>query len=101
MAELRDRRLARWTKEVEDRSIRSEAFRVGQTVDRSWWYDDYVPLRYQSSFADNDRYYYRYDGDYLYRLNRNNDVVMSLFPILGGAYSVGRQMPYYYDSYYN
>ena len=100
IAELRERRLARWTRDNDDRRDRYDYFRVGERVDRNYWYDDYVPYRYRSSFYDNDRYYYRYDGDYLYRLNRDN-VVLSLFPILGGAYSVGRPMPYYYDSYYN
>jgi hypothetical protein len=101
MAELRDRRLARWTQDNDDRRVRSDFFRVGQRVDQNWWYDDYVPLRYRASYYDDDRYYYRYDGDYLYRLSRNDDVVLSLFPILGGAYSVGRPLPYYYDSFYN
>ena len=101
LAELRDRRFARLSAESEDRRVRNDFFRIGERVDQNWWYDDYVPLRYRSSFFDNDSYYYRYDGDYLYRLDRNDDVVLSLFPILGGAYSVGRPMPYYYDSYYN
>ena len=102
LAELRDRRLARWTQDNDDRRVRADYFRVGQTVDRNWWYDDYVPLRYRANYYDNDdRYYYRYDGDYLYRLNRDNNVVLSLFPLLGGAYSVGNPLPFYQSSYYN
>jgi hypothetical protein len=76
-------------------------FSVGQAVNPTWWYDDYVPLRYSTRYFDNDDYYYRYDGDYLYRLRRDDNILMALFPLLGGAYSVGRPMPLYYDSYYN
>lgn len=76
-------------------------FRVGQQVSPSYWYDDYVPLRYATYFDDDDDYYYRYDGDYLYRLRRDDNVVLSLFPLLGGAYSVGRPLPFYNSSYYN
>jgi hypothetical protein len=60
-----------------------------------------VPLRYATYFDDDDDYYYRYDGDYLYRLRDNDNVVLSLFPLLGGAYSVGNQLPFYQSSYYN
>lgn len=84
-----------------DDDDRRSFFRVGQRVDRNWWYDDYVPYRYRLNYDDDDRYYYRYDGDYLYRLGRNDNVVLSLFPVLGGAYSVGRHMPFYQTSYYN
>jgi replicative DNA helicase len=99
LAQLRDRRADR-LRDDDDRRTRN-FFRVGQRVDRNWWYDDYVPLRYRASFSDYDRNYYRYDGDYLYRLRRDDNVVLSLFPLLGGAYSVGNQLPFYQSSYYN
>jgi hypothetical protein len=76
-------------------------FRIGQAVSPTFWYDDYVPLRYASYFDDDDRYYYRYDGDYLYRLDRDDNVVLSLFPLLGGAYAVGNPLPFYRSSTYN
>jgi len=101
LAELRDRRMAQLSAANAVRTQAFEPFRIGEQVAPNYWYDDYVPLRYRTSYYDNDRYYYRYDGDYLYRLNQSDNVVLSLFPILGGAYSVGRPMPYYYDSYYN
>ena len=98
IAELRDRRQARLRDfDGGKRSL----FRIGERVENNWWYDNYVPLRYRASFRDDDRHYYRYDGDYLYRLRRSDNVVLSLMPMLGGAYTVGRQMPFYYDSYYN
>lgn len=95
---LRDR--MRWDDDDRD-DRRRTLFRVGQRVNRDWWSDDYVPVRYSTRFIDNDDYYYRYDGDYLYRLRDDDDLVMALFPILGGAYSVGRPLPLAYNSYYN
>lgn len=93
----RERAFIRFNDDDDDRR---SFLRVGQRVDRDWWYDDYVPYRYRVSYDDDDRYYYRYDGDYLYRLN-NDNVVLSLFPLLGGAYSIGNQLPFYQSSYYN
>ena len=33
--------------------------------------------------------------------DRDNDFVMGLIPLLGGAYSVGQPLPFYYQSGYN
>ena len=98
---LRDRQRAFIRFGNDDDDGRRTFFRVGQRVDRNWWYDDYVPYRYRINYDDDDRYYYRYDGDYLYRLRDNDNVVLSLIPLLGGAYSVGSPLPFYQSSYYN
>jgi hypothetical protein len=97
---LSDRRRAFFRSRDRDDDRRS-FLRVGQRVDRNWWYDDYVPYRYRINYDDNDRYYYRYDGNYLYRLRDNDNVVLSLLPLLGGAYSIGNPLPFYRSSYYN
>ena len=75
---------------------------IGQSVNPDW-YADYAPVRYQSYYDAGPDYYYRYDDDngYLYQLRSGSNLVSALYPILGGAYSVGRPLPYYYDSYYN
>ena len=75
---------------------------VGQQVSPDW-FTDYTPLRYASYYQPTSDYYYRYDYDngYRYQIRRDDNFVSALFPILGGAYSVGRPMPFYYDSYYN
>jgi hypothetical protein len=67
------------------------------------WYDAFALVRYQSYYDVGPDYYYRYDDDngYLYRIRSGSNLVSALFPILGGAYSVGRPLPYYYDSFYN
>ena len=55
--------------------------RVGTRIDPDW-YDDYVPLRYRTTYYDTPDYYYRYDYDdgYLYRVDRDNDFVMGADP---------------------
>ena len=75
---------------------------VGQRVNPEW-YDNYAPYRYRTANYSTPDYYYRYDDDdgYLYQVRRDNNLVAALFPLLGGAYSVGRQLPYYYQSSYN
>jgi hypothetical protein len=98
---LSDRQRSFFGLRNDDDDDRRTFFRVGQQVSPTYWYDDYVPLRYATYFDDDDDYYYRYDGDYLYRLRDNDNVVLSLFPLLGGAYSVGNQLPFYQSSYYN
>ena len=75
---------------------------VGQTINPDW-YDDYAPVRYSAFYDNTPNYYYRYDDDdgYLYRVRRDSNLVTALFPLLGGAYSVGQQLPFYQQSYYN
>ena len=45
---------------------------------------------YRQWYRDNDRYYYRNDGDYIYRVNRQGGLVDALFPFQDRDYS-------YYD----
>ena len=95
-------RIARVDNDRRDRRDKSRVARIGQRVSPDW-FADYAPVRYQSFYQPTRDYYYRYDEDngYRYQISRDNGFVSALFPILGGAYSVGRPMPYYYDSYYN
>jgi hypothetical protein len=85
-----------------ERPSRQGLVTVGQRVDPDW-YDDYAPVRYRAFYdsAPNDYYRYDYDDGYLYRISRDSNLVTALFPLLGGAYSVGRPLPYYQQSYYN
>jgi hypothetical protein len=74
---------------------------VGQPLDTRYYYDDYVPLGYRSTYYDTPDYYYRYDDDYgyLYRVRRYDDNVTTLIPLYGGAFSIGQPMPVAYRSY--
>lgn len=76
--------------------------RVGTRINPDW-YDDYVPPRYAATYYDTPEYYYRYDYDdgYLYQARRDNNLVTALIPLLGGAYSVGQPLPFFYQSGYN
>ena len=95
-------RIARRDDDRRDRRDKVRVATIGQRVSPDW-FADYAPVRFQSFYQPTRDYYYRYDDDngYRYQINRDNGFVSALFPILGGAYSVGRPMPYYYDSYYN
>lgn len=95
-------RIARRDDDRRDRRDRTRVATIGQRVSPDW-FADYAPVRYQSFYQPTRDYYYRYDYDngYRYQIRRDDNFVSALFPILGGAYSVGRPMPYYYDSYYN
>jgi hypothetical protein len=96
------RRIERRDELRRDRRTALQLASIGQRVNPDW-YEDFAPIRYQSYYDAGPNYYYRYDDDngYLYQLQSGSNLVSALFPILGGAYSVGRPMPYYYDSTYN
>jgi hypothetical protein len=58
---------------------------------------------YRQWYRDTDRYYYRGDGDYIYRVNRDGGLIDALFPFQDRDYSyypVGMTYPADYD-YYN
>ena len=65
-----------------------------------------VPLSVRGLYGDNDDYYYRYGGGYVYRVDRDNDFISSMIPLFGAAL-VGQPLsPNYYQnsfvpSYYN
>jgi hypothetical protein len=59
-----------------------------------------LPRSFGSLFYDNDDYYYRYGGGYLYRVDRDRDLIDGLFPLFGAAL-IGQPLnPYYVNSYY-
>jgi hypothetical protein len=95
-------RVTRFDKDRRYRHKKTRVARIGERVSPAF-YPDYAPVRYSSYYQPTRDFYYRYDDDngYLYRVRRDNDFVSALLPILGGAYSVGRPLPYYNDSYYN
>ncbi|HEY0148414.1 MAG TPA: hypothetical protein VGB70_05360 [Allosphingosinicella sp.] len=73
---------------------------VGERVEQSWFGDYNIPARYSAFYADSPEYYYRYDDDgYIYRVDRQTDLISSLVPLLGGGFSVGQALPAGYDVY--
>lgn len=60
-----------------------------------------VPAIYGTRYVDTNDYYHRYDDDYgyVYRVDRDDNIVRALFPLFGG-YSVGDPWPAMYRSSY-
>jgi hypothetical protein len=58
-----------------------------------------VPQRLQSIYAPTPDYYYRYGDGYMYRVNRDNDVISSLLPLFGLGYTAGQVFPSAYPYY--
>jgi len=59
-----------------------------------------VPLALRGLYADTPDYYYRYGDGYMYRVNRTNNLVDSLLPLLGGGYMPGQMFPSSYMNSY-
>ena len=60
-----------------------------------------VPAIYGTRYVDTNDYYHRYDDDYgyVYRVDRNDNLVSAMFPLFGG-YSAGDPWPTMYQSSY-
>jgi hypothetical protein len=67
---------------------------------------DSLPNAFRPLYLDNDDFYYRYGGGYVYRVDRDNDLIDSLIPLVGAAL-IGQPLsssfinPYYTPSYFN
>lgn len=64
-----------------------------------------LPDRLRYRYRDNDDHYYRYGDGYLYRVNRQSNLIGALLPLFGAGYGVGQQFPvgpgnYAVPSYY-
>jgi hypothetical protein len=59
-----------------------------------------VPLGLKGLYADTPDYYYRYGDGYMYRVDRQNNLVESLLPLMGGGYMPGQMFPSAYSNYY-
>ena len=46
---------------------------------------DPLPRSLRSLYFDDDDYYYRYGGGYLYRVDRDDDLISSMIPLFGAA----------------
>ncbi len=63
-------------------------------------FDSYnVPYQYQSYFADNNDYNYRYGDGAIYQVNRSDNMINSIVALLAGDLGVGQQMPSDYGVY--
>ena len=65
------------------------------------WFDDFAAQRAVSFQSVSPNYVYDYDDDdgYLYQVDRNRNLVTAMYPLLGGAFSIGQPIPYGYSDY--
>ena len=59
-----------------------------------------LPTPFRSLYYDNDDYYYRYGGGYLYRVDRNDSLIAGMLPLFGAAL-VGQPLAPSYVNPYN
>jgi hypothetical protein len=59
----------------------------------------YLPDGLRDLYRDDDEYYYRYGDGYLYRVDRQSNLVNELLPLFGGGYAVGQPYPLSYSGY--
>jgi hypothetical protein len=65
-----------------------------------------LPGSFRNLYWDDDDYYYRYGGGYIYRVDRDRDLIDGLIPLFGAAL-IGQPLgqsyinPYYQPSYFN
>jgi hypothetical protein len=59
-----------------------------------------MPASVAYLYADTPDYYYRYGDGYAYRIDRRDDVIDALFPLLAGGFLPGQYLPNYYRSSY-
>jgi hypothetical protein len=59
-----------------------------------------VPTTIQYLYPDTPDYYYRYGDGYLYQVDRGDNLIAALIPLLAGGYLPGQYLPNYYMSSY-
>jgi hypothetical protein len=73
---------------------------IGQALP-SLYASNYLPLGLRDIYHDSDDYYYRWGDGYVYRVDRGDNLISALLPLIGAGYGVGQYFPYYNQpSYY-
>jgi hypothetical protein len=73
---------------------------VGQVLP-TVYASNYFPQSLRYVYADTPDYYYRWGDGYVYRVNRTNNLVAALLPLIGAGYGIGQPFPYMADPYYS
>jgi hypothetical protein len=53
-----------------------------------------MPLGLRDIYYDTPDYYYRWGDGYAYRVNRSDNLVAALLPLIGAGYGIGQYFPY-------
>ena len=59
-----------------------------------------LPLSLRALYGDTDDSYYRYGDGYVYRVERDSNLISALLPLLGGGFAVGQAFPSNYMNNY-
>ena len=59
-----------------------------------------LPSSVSYLYPDSDDYYYRYGGGYLYRVERDNDLINWVLPLIAGGFMPGQYLPSSYMNSY-
>lgn len=59
-----------------------------------------VPVPLRNFYYDDDDYYYRYGGGYMYRVDRDDNLINAMIPLFGAALVGQPLQPSYINSYY-
>jgi hypothetical protein len=71
---------------------------MGRRIDRSRYGP--VPQDWLYRFRDDGDFYHLYDdAGYIYRMNRENDLVSAILPLFGTGLTIGEPLPLGYDAY--
>ena len=62
--------------------------------------DRLLPLGLRDLYRDDDDYYYRFGEGYVYRVDRESNLIASLLPLLGGGLGLGQAFPATYMNSY-
>jgi len=67
----------------------------------AYYSSNYMPRALRDIYYDTPDYYYRWGDGYAYRVNRSDNLVAALLPLIGAGYGVGQYFPNYNQpSYY-
>ena len=72
---------------------------VGQVLP-SFYGSNYFPQSLRYMYADTPDYYYRWGDGYAYRVNRSDNLISALLPLIGAGLGVGMPFPYSGSNYY-
>ena len=59
-----------------------------------------LPTSLKSLYRDDDDYYYQYGNGYVYKVDRDNDLISSLLPLFGLGQTIGQPFPQAYSNAY-
>lgn len=59
-----------------------------------------LPRQMQNYYPDTDDYYWRYGDGYLYQVDRGDNLILSLLPLIAGGYVPGQYLPTSYMNSY-